>query len=175
MLNLMKKSIIILAGIAVAAVSCTKEPLNEEPTNESQIAKKVITVNVETPRTKTVFNTDRTELNWTNGDNFRLMTNTRTNGHDAITLNYVAGGKFEPTVSADATEVYAYYFAGSYTDDNHSNPTGYTAYINKDQTQTQAGVLNGQMIPMAAKGTINKDNTVSLDFHQMAGVLALNI
>lgn len=171
----MKKSIIILAGIAVAAVSCTKEPLNEEPTNESQIAKKVITVNVETPRTKTVFNTDRTELNWTNGDNFRLMTNTSTIGHDATTLNYVAGGKFEPTVSADATEVYAYYFAGSYTDDNHSNPTSYTAYINKDQTQTQAGVLNGQMIPMAAKGTINKDNTVSLDFHQMAGVLALNI
>lgn len=171
----MRKSIIILAGLAVAAISCNKEAQVEQISDEIQIAKKVITVSVESPQTKTVLNSERSGLDWTTGDNFRLMTNTAADAHDATTLEYTAGGKFEPEVGTDATEVYAYYYAGTYTDVNHSTPTAYTAYINKDQTQTEAGVLNGQMIPMAAKGTINDDNTVSLDFHQMAGVLALNI
>ena len=170
----MKKVLLFLAGIAIVAISCTKEVEIQKP-DDHQISKKVLTVTVNAPETKTVLNDERSGLEWTTGDNFRLMTDTDDASHDATTLNYVADGKFTPTVSVDATEVYAYYFAGDYTDTNHSTPTAYTTYINPVQTQSVAGVLNGQNLPMAAKGTINSDNTVTLNFHQMAAVLALNI
>ena len=170
----MKKYFIALAAIVFAAVACNKEVDNVQPI---QKAKRHITVLTQTPETRTVLDDEHNALLWAPGDNFRLMTNTADEeaNHDAATLQYAEGGLFEAEVSEDATEAYAYYFAGTYTDANHSTPTAYTAYINYNQTQTKAGVLNGQMIPMAAKGTINDDNTVSLEFHQMAGVLALNI
>lgn len=170
----MKKYFIALAAIVFAAVACNKEVDNVQPI---QKAKRHITVLTQTPETRTVLDDEHNALVWAPGDNFRLMTNTADEeaNHDAATLQYAEGGLFEAEVSEDATEAYAYYFAGTYTDVNHSTPTAYTAYVNYNQTQTKAGVLNGQMIPMAAKGTINDDNTVSLEFHQMAGVLALNI
>ena len=168
----MKKYFIALAAIVFAAVACNKEVDNVQ---RVQKAKRHITVLTETPGTRTVLDDEHNALLWAPGDNFRLMTNTAETDHDAQTLEYVANGKFDAEVSDDATEAYAYYFAGEYTDKNHSTPTAYTAYIEYNQTQTKAGVLNGQMLPMAAKGTINEDNTVSLEFHQMAGVLALNI
>lgn len=170
----MKKYLIGFAAIAIAAVACNKEVDSVQPV---QKAKRHITVITQTPETRTVLDNEHNALLWAPGDNFRLMTNTADAdaNHDATTLNYTEGGLFEVEVSDDATEAYAYYFAGTYTDENHSTPTGYTSYINYNQSQTKAGVLNGQMIPMAAKGTINQDNTVSLQFHQMAGVLALNI
>ena len=168
----MKKYFIALAAIVFAAVACNKEVDNVQPI---QKAKRHITVLTQTPETRTVLDDEHNALLWAPGDNFRLMTNTEETEHDAQTLEYVANGKFDAEVSDDATEAYAYYFAGDYTDKNHSTPTAYTAYIEYNQTQTKAGVLNGQMLPMAAKGTINEDNTVSLEFHQMAGVLALNI
>ena len=167
----MKKYFLIFATIAVAAVACNKETEIDQPI---QKGKRHITVIAETPGTKTVLDNEHNALLWTAGDNFRLMTNTEVESHDAQTLTYAEGGKFDVEVSDDATEAYAYYFAGTYTDANHSTPNAYTAYINPTQEQTKAGVLNGQNLPMAAKGTI-KDNTVSLEFHQMAGVLALNI
>lgn len=169
----MKKYFIGLVAIAVAAVACTKEV--SETIQEEQIGKRHITVLTDTPSTRTVLDDDHNALLWTAGDNFRLMTNTTDESHDAQTLNYTEGGKFEVEVSADATEAYAYYFAGEYEDSNHSTPTAFTSYIEHNQTQTRAGVLNGQMLPMAAKGTITENNTVSLKFHQMAGVMALNI
>ena len=168
--NSMKKIFFAIAAIAVAAVACTKE--GEAPQPE-KIGKKHITV-IANPSTKTVLDDQHEALKWVAGDNFRLMTDTEDESHDAQTLNYEAGAKFDVEVSTDATEAYAYYFAGEYDDPNHSTPTAYTSYINYNQPQTKAGVLNGQMLPMAAKGTI-KDNTASLEFHQMAGVLALNI
>ena len=168
----MKKYFIAFAAIVFAAVACNKEVDNVQPI---QKAKRHITVLTQTPETRTVLDDEHNALLWAPGDNFRLMTNTEETDHDAQTLEYVANGKFDAEVSDDATEAYAYYFAGEYTDKNHSTPTAYTAYIEYNQTQTKAGVLNGQMLPMAAKGTINEDNTVSLEFHQMAGVLALNI
>lgn len=168
----MKKYIIAFAAIVFAVASCNKEVDNQQPT---QKGKRHITVLTETPGTRTVLDDEHNALLWAPGDNFRLMTNTEEANHDAQTLEYVANGKFEAVVSEDADEAYAYYFAGDYEDTNHSTPTAYTAYIESVQTQTKAGVLNGQMLPMAAKGTINDDNTVSLEFHQMAGVLALNI
>lgn len=168
----MKKYLIGLAAIAIVAVACNKEADNVQPV---QNAKRHITVLTQTPETRTVLDDEHNALLWAPGDNFRLMTNTEETDHDAQTLEYVENGKFDAEVSGDATEAYAYYFAGTYDDTNHSTPTSYTAYIEYDQTQTKAGVLNGKMLPMAAKGTINDDNTVSLEFHQMAGVLALNI
>ncbi len=168
----MKKYFIALAAIVFAAVACNKEVDNVQPV---QKAKRHITVLTETPGTRTVLDDEHNALLWAPGDNFRLMTDTDETDHDAQTLNYVASGKFVAEVSEDANVAYAYYFAGDYDDTNHSTPTAYTAYIESVQTQTKAGVLNGQMLPMAAKGTINDDNTVSLEFHQMAGVLALNI
>ena len=170
----MKKYLFALATLAIAVVACNKETDVQQP---EKAGKRLITVIAETPETRTVLDDQHNALLWAPGDNFRLMTNTRDAdaNHDAQTLNYTENGKFSVSVSNDATEAYAYYFAGSYTDANHSTPTGYTAYIERSQTQTKAGVLNGQMLPMAAKGTINADNTVNLSFHQMAGVLALNI
>ena len=168
----MKKYIIAFAAIVFAVVSCNKEVDNQQP---SQKGKRHITVLTETPGTRTILDDEHNALLWAPGDNFRLMTNTEESDHDAQTLEYVANGKFEAEVSEDADEAYAYYFAGTRTDPNHSTPTGFTAYIEYNQSQTKAGVFNGQMLPMAAKGTINDDNTVSLEFHQMAGVLALNI
>ena len=168
----MKKYFIGLATLALLAVACTQETTEVIP--EIEIGKRHITVLTETPSTRTVLDDQHNALLWTAGDNFRLMTNTTTEGHDAQTLTYTAGGKFEVEVGEDATEAYAYFFAGDYTDPNHSTPTAYTSYIEYNQTQTKAGVLNGKMLPMAAKGTI-ENNTVSLKFHQMAGVLALNI
>lgn len=174
MICLMKKFFVAFATVLFAVVACNKEVEIEQPIEK---AKRHITVLTETPGTRTVLDDEHNALLWTAGDNFRLMTDTEDSeaNHDAQTLTYSEGGKFVAEVSADATEAYAYYFAGTYTDENHSTPTAYTSYINYNQTQTKAGVLNGQMIPMAAKGTINDDNTVSLEFHQMAGVLALNI
>ena len=170
----MKKYFIALAAIVFAAVACNKEVDNVQPV---QKVKRHITVLTETPGTRTVLDDEHNALLWAPGDNFRLMTNTEDEdaNHDAQTLTYAENGKFDAEVSEDATVAYAYYFAGTYTDANHSTPTAYTAYINPTQTQSKAGVLNGQNLPMAAKGTINADNTVSLEFHQMAGVLALNI
>ena len=170
----MKKFFVAFAIVLFAVVACNKEVEIEQPIEK---AKRHITVLTETPGTRTVLDDKHNALLWTAGDNFRLMTDTEDSeaNHDAQTLTYSEGGKFVAEVSADATEAYAYYFAGTYTDANHSTPTGYTAYIESNQTQSKAGVLNGQMLPMAAKGTINSDNTVSLKFHQMAGVLALNI
>lgn len=170
----MKKYLFALATLAIAVVACNKETDVQQP---DKAGKRMITVIAETPETRTILDDQHNALLWAPGDNFRLMINTGDSdaNHDAQTLSYVENGKFEVEVSSDATEAYAYYFAGTYTDANHSTPTAYTAYINYNQTQTKAGVLNGQMIPMAAKGTINSDNTVNLEFHQMAGVLALNI
>lgn len=173
MICFMKKFFVAFATVLFAVVACNKEVDIEQPIEK---AKRHITVLTETPGTRTVLDDEHNALLWTAGDNFRLMTDTKDAeaNHDAQTLTYSEGGKFEAEVSADATEAYAYYFAGTYTDANHSTPTGYTAYIESNQTQSKAGVLNGQMLPMAAKGTIS-GNTVSLKFHQMAGVLALNI
>lgn len=168
----MRKYFFAFATIAFAAIACNKEVDNVQPEQKEM---RHITVLTETPGTRTVLDDEHNALLWASGDNFRLMTNTAEEGHDAQTLTYSEGGLFEAEVSVDATEAYAYYYAGTYTDANHSTPTAYTAYIEYDQSQTKAGVLNGQLLPMAARGTINDDNTVSLEFHQMAGVLALNI
>lgn len=168
----MKKYFVALAAIVFAFAACNKEVENQQPT---QKGKRHITVFTETPSTRTVLDNEHNSLLWAEGDNFRLMTDTEETTHDAQTLNYVSGGKFDVEVSEDAEEAYAYYYAGTYTDTNHSTPKGFTAYINPTQAQSKAGVLNGQNLPMAAKGAINDDNTVSLEFHQMAGVLALNI
>lgn len=162
----MKKSIIFIAGLAVAAMSCTKEANIDV---KEPVAKKIITVNTSID-TRTVLSEDHNSLLWTEGDNFRLFTDAE--GYDPQTLTYSQGGTFDAEVTATATEAYAYYFAGTY---NQNDPTSYSTYINSVQTQSQAGVLNGQLLPMVAKGTINANNTVSLDFHQLAGVLALNI
>lgn len=163
----MKKILILLTGLAVAAISCTKEASVD--TQEFVAKKKSITVRTSI-ETRTVLSEDHNSLLWAEGDNFRLFTNA--DGYDPQTLTYSQGGAFNAEVTATATVAYAYYFAGTFA---LKDPTSCSTYINSEQTQSQAGVLNGQLLPMVAKGTINPDNTVSLNFHQLAGVLALNI
>ena len=167
----MKKVLFAFAAIAVAAVACTKEKDVDQPVQRQT---RQITVVAQTPETKVTLDDQHNALQWTASDNIRIMTNTADASHDAQTLGYTANGKFTVTVGTDATEAYAYYKAGDFTNTDHSTPTAFAAYIDAEQTQTEAGVFNGEWLPMAAKGTIEGD-VATLAFHPMAGVLALNI
>lgn len=156
----------IIAVAAMSFSSCEKDP----QAIDNGIAKKTISVIPVTDDTKTTLNSDHSKFTWTAGDNFRLFTDA--NGYDPQTLAYSSpSAAITAEVSEAANKVYAYYFAGTYT---YNDPTSYTAYINQNQTQSEAGVFNGQNLPMAGSGIID-GSAVKLLFKPMASVLVLNI
>ena len=165
----MKKICSFLMFIAVAAMSFTSCEVELQEVDNG-VAKKVISVIPVTDETKTTLNGDHSKLEWTAGDNFRLFTDA--NGNDPQTLTYSsADAVISATVSETSKNVYAYYFAGTY---EYTNPTSYTTYINQKQTQSAAGVFNGQNLPMVGSGIID-GSAVKLQFKPIASVLALNI
>ena len=154
-----------LSMVAVLAISsCVKE--NMEPmANDSQ---DLMTISLSTGiQTKTTMTPGVPKLSWTKGDKFDLFSN---GGDTKTTPAYTSDDAvIEARVDQGATEVYAVYPAVA-----ASTKSSVAVTIPAAQTQTVAGKMNGNNMPMYAQGTI-EDGAAYLSFKPVAGIFALNI
>ncbi len=178
MKNLFKTMMLVAAAMSVA--SCSEDAADDTVAPAPARQTKTITVNADLTRTQFATDqqggTDRTHLVWSANDSFGVYTDVGTDkniwsGYYSFSQEY-QNGEFKFEVSADATEIYAYYpYYGSNNDNaNTAVDFGITDY----QKWAGPGVLTGSSVPMVASGTI-EGSSVSLSFEQLGCVLALNV
>ena len=154
-----------LGMIAVLSLSsCVKENMESMPEASSDLMTISISTEIDS---KTTLNHEGRKLSWTAGDKFDLFSNV---GETVSVLEFADNeANFEAQVDQGATEVYAVYpsVAGN-------TNAEVSVEIPAVQTQPQAGKLNGNNVPMYAKGIIN-EGQVCLLFRPKAGIIALNV
>ena len=80
---------------------------------------------------------------------------------------------FTAEIDTKATKVYAYYpYFSSQKDRTYENVS---LYVEDAQTQTEAGVLNGNMVGMYASATLAEGQNTVLTFTPIASLIAFNI
>ena len=155
-----------LGMLAVLAISSCVKETPVEPQTQPEENLMTITLSTEI-QSKTTMTPGATKLSWTSGDKFDLFSN----GGDAKTTpEYVSDDTvIEAGVDNGATEIYAVYPSVA-----ANTKSEVTVNIPASQTQAVAGQMNGNNIPMYAKGTI-EDNSAVLSFRPVAGIIALNV
>lgn len=160
-------SLMVLATVAVAFSSCSKEVDVQE---EVQVSGKMKTITVRTDiETRTTLDADHANLVWSSGDQISIFNDTD-NTNSALT--YAAGGDLTVQVPDETEEIYAHY---PYYKDNKEGPTKVSVYISNKQTQKNPGELDGYYFPMVAKGTVSADNKAIISLAPVASALALNL
>ena len=112
-------------------------------------------------------------MKWTAGDQLGFYTDVETDLNVASS-NYAEGAtNFTAEIDTKATKVYAYYpYFSSQKDRTYENVS---LYIEDAQTQTEAGVLNGNMVGMYASATLAEGQNTVLTFTPIASLIAFNI
>lgn len=160
-------TLMALATVAAALVSCSKEVDNQK---EERVSGKMKTIAVKTDiETRTTLDANHENIVWSAGDKISIFNDVNDTNLETA---YVAGGDLTVEVPEETTEIYAHY---PYWSGNTSGPKSVSVNILKSQTQKNPGELNGYNYPMVAKGTVSADNKALISLYPVASALALNI
>ena len=162
-----------VAAAAMTFIGCSKEDITENgvPAAGTKVTHSFV---AEFATSRTALNDAMTRMVWSEGDQLGIYTDVETDLNVASSTYTEDAGNFSAQIDAAATKVYAYYpyFKGQGT----RKHTEVSLYIEDAQTQSEAGVLNGNMVGMYASAAIAGEgqNTV-LTFDPIASIIAFNI
>ena len=154
-------------------IGCSKENVSENgaPVAGGKVVRSFV---AEFATSRTTLNDAMTRMVWSEGDRLGIYTDVETDLNVASSTYTKDAGNFSAQIDAAATKVYAYY--PYYEGQGTRKHTEVSLYIEDAQTQSEAGVLNGNMVGMYASAAIAGEgqNTV-LTFDPIASIIAFNI
>ena len=168
----MQKTLMLVAAAAMALAGCSKEDVSDNALPGSGTkAPRGFTAEIVSSRT--TLNGDATRMKWTAGDQLGFYTDVKTDLNVASSTYAEGATNFTAEIDTKATKVYAYYpYFSSQKDRTYENVS---LYIEDAQTQTEAGVLNGNMVGMYASATLAEGQNTVLTFTPIASLIAFNI
>lgn len=168
----MQKTLMLVAAAAMALAGCSKEDVSDNALPGSG-TKATRGFTAEIASSRTTLNGAATRMKWTAGDQLGFYTDVETDLNVASSTYAEGTTNFTAEIDTKATKVYAYYpYFSSQKDRTYENVS---LYIEDAQTQTEAGVLNGNMVGMYASATLAEGQNTVLTFTPIASLIAFNI
>ena len=156
----------------MALAGCSKEDVSDNALPGSG-TKATRGFTAEIASSRTTLNDAATRMKWTAGDPLGFYTAVATDLNVASSTYAEVATNFTAEIDTKATKVYAYYpYFSSQKDRTYENVS---LYIEDAQTQTEAGVLNGNMVGMYASATLAEGQNTVLTFTPIASLIAFNI
>ena len=156
----------------MALAGCSKEDVSDNALPGSG-TKATRGFTAEIASSRTTLNGDATRMKWTAGDQLGFYTDVETDLNVASSTYAEGATNFTAEIDTKATKVYAYYpYFSSQKDRTYENVS---LYVEDAQTQTEAGVLNGNMVGMYASATLAEGQNTVLTFTPIASLIAFNI
>ena len=156
----------------MALAGCSKEDVSDNALPGSG-TKATRGFTAEIASSRTTLNDAATRMKWTAGDQLGFYTDVETDLNVASSTYAEGATNFTAEIDTKATKVYAYYpYFSSQKDRTYENVS---LYIEDAQTQTEAGVLNGNMVGMYASATLAEGQNTVLNFTPIASLIAFNI
>lgn len=156
----------------MALAGCSKEDVSDNALPGSG-TKATRGFTAEIASSRTTLNGAATRMKWTAGDQLGFYTDVETDLNVASSTYAEGTTNFTAEIDTKATKVYAYYpYFSSQKDRTYENVS---LYIEDAQTQTEAGVLNGNMVGMYASATLAEGQNTVLTFTPIASLIAFNI
>ena len=156
----------------MALAGCSKEDVSDNALPGSG-TKATRGFTAEIASSRTTLNDAATRMKWTAGDQLGFYTDVETDLNVASSTYAEGATNFTAEIDTKATKVYAYYpYFSSQKDRTYENVS---LYIEDAQTQTEAGVLNGNMVGMYASATLAEGQNTVLTFTPIASLIAFNI
>lgn len=156
----------------MALAGCSKEDVSDNALPGSG-TKATRGFTAEIASSRTTLNNAATRMKWTAGDQLGFYTDVETDLNVASSTYAEGATNFTAEIDTKATKVYAYYpYFSSQKDRTYENVS---LYIEDAQTQTEAGVLNGNMVGMYASATLAEGQNTVLTFTPIASLIAFNI
>lgn len=169
----MLKSSLLVAAAAMALAGCSKSDIADEVRPESGI-KSVRGFAAEIVSSRTTLNDAATRMKWTAGDRLGFYSDVTSDANVASSTYAEGDTNFTAEIDTKATKVYAYYPYNA----GQNTTYGYTSVnlpIAQSQTQTQAGVLAGENVPMSAAATLAEGEKTVLSFTPAASLVAFDL
>lgn len=168
----MQKTLMLVAAAAMALAGCSKEDVSDNALPGSG-TKATRGFTAEIASSRTTLNGDATRMKWTAGDQLGFYTDVETDLNVASSTYAEGATNFTAEIDTKATKVYVYYpYFSSQKDRTYENVS---LYVEDAQTQTEAGVLNGNMVGMYASATLAEGQNTVLTFTPIASLIAFNI
>ena len=168
----MQKTLMLVAAAAMALAGCSKEDVSDNALPGSG-TKATRGFTAEIASSRTTLNNAATRMKWTAGDQLGFYTDVETDLNVASSTYAEGATNFTAEIDTKATKVYAYYpYFSSQKDRTYENVS---LYVEDAQTQTEAGVLNGNMVGMYASATLAEGQNTVLTFTPIASLIAFNI
>ena len=168
----MQKTLMLVAAAAMALAGCSKEDVSDNALPGSG-TKATRGFTAEIASSRTTLNDAATRMKWTAGDQLGFYTDVETDLNVASSTYAEGATTATAEIDTKATKVYAYYpYFSSQKDRTYENVS---LYIEDAQTQTEAGVLNGNMVGMYASATLAEGQNTVLTFTPIASLIAFNI
>ena len=160
----------------MALAGCSKEDVSDNALPGSGI-KATRGFTAEIASSRTTLNDAATRMKWTAGDQLGFYTDVETDLNVASSTYAKGATNFTAEIDTKATKVYAYYpyFKSQMDKDTPRTHENVSLYIEDAQTQTEAGVLNGNMVGMYASATLAEGQNTVLTFTPIASLIAFNI
>lgn len=160
----------------MALAGCSKEDVSDNALPGSG-TKATRGFTAEIVSSRTTLNGDATRMKWTAGDQLGFYTDVKTDLNVASSTYAEGATNFTAEIDTKATKVYAYYpyFKSQMDKDTPRTHENVSLYIEDAQTQTEAGVLNGNMVGMYASATLAEGQNTVLTFTPIASLIAFNI
>lgn len=156
----------------MALAGCSKEDVSDNALPGSG-TKATRGFTAEIASSRTTLNNAATRMKWTAGDQLGFYTDVETDLNVASSTYAEGATNFTAEIDTKATKVYAYYpYFSSQKDRTYENVS---LYVEDAQTQTEAGVLNGNMVGMYASATLAEGQNTVLTFTPIASLIAFNI
>lgn len=168
----MQKTLMLVAAAAMALAGCSKEDVSDNALPGSG-TKATRGFTAEIASSRTTLNGDATRMKWTAGDQLGFYTDVETDLNVASSTYAEGATNFTAEIDTKATKVYVYYpYFSSQKVRTYENVS---LYVEDAQTQTEAGVLNGNMVGMYASATLAEGQNTVLTFTPIASLIAFNI
>ena len=160
----------------MALAGCSKEDVSDNALPGSG-TKATRGFTAEIASSRTTLNGDATRMKWTAGDQLGFYPDVETDLNVASSTYAEGATNFTAEIDTKATKVYAYYpyFKSQMDKDTPRTHENVSLYIEDAQTQTEAGVLNGNMVGMYASATLAEGQNTVLTFTPIASLIAFNI
>ena len=160
----------------MALAGCSKEDVSDNALPGSG-TKATRGFTAEIASSRTTLNGDATRMKWTAGDQLGFYTDVETDLNVASSTYAEGATHFTAELDTTAMEVSASYpyFTSQRDTDTPRTHENVSLYIEDAQTQTEAGVLNGNMVGMYASATLAEGQNTVLTFTPIASLIAFNI
>ncbi len=172
----MQNSLMLVAVAAMTFAGCSKEDVSDsaQPGSGKKVQRSFV---AEISTSRTTLNDAMTRMKWTSGDQLGFYTDVATDLNVASSTYADGAVNFTAEIDTKATKVYAYYpYFGSQMDkDTPRTHENVSLYIQEAQTQTEAGVLNGQWVGMYASAQLVEGQNTVLSFTPIASLIAFDI